>query len=400
MKKDYIKILSFLTTLLVSTIAAGCDGSTKTESHEEGDGTGHAHGNADKIEISELQMTTVGIDLGMIESKPIGEGISVNGILAVSPDHIAEISPLISGRIAQITVKEGSSVTAGQIVAWIENLESTGLQRSYISAMTQLNLSETELRRQEKLAEAGAGVARNLERAEIEYKAAKADLENIIAQLRIVGIDPLTVTSGKVQTKTSIKAPISGIVTKIYGNIGSLADLGVPIMQITNNNGVFALLNVYEKDLNSVKQGQKVTMSLTNGEGTLAGTVESINPSLNVESMTADVRVRIANHQGLLIPGMPVNATIDLESVMTPVVPEGAVVAIGDKSYIYRLLSTEIEDNQKMYVLGPVEVVTGVSRDGFVEIHPVENLPENTKVVISKAFYIASMANDHGEHNH
>lgn len=387
--------LLFVVGFMTSCSTKNSDAKTETEEH------GHSHEEGGEIEISEKQLNTVGIQLGKIEMKPIGTGLTVNGQLAVSADQTAEVSPMMTGKVVSIAVKEGENVSSGRILATIETLDLIPIQQAYIASKSQVKLCEQEYERQKALAEHGAGIAKNLQRAEIELQTARSESESLASQLRMSGIDPAAVTPGKLQNRISVKAPISGVVNKIYGKVGSVADLSTPLMQITNNNALFALLRVYEKDLNSVKSGQRVEMSLTNGEGVLGGTVTSINQTLDEDSKVVDVKVDITSgDRRALLPGMAVNAVISSEEVMRPVLPEDAVVSNGGRSFIYIVEGEEMEDGVKMYHLLPVEVVKGTVQNGFVEINPVKELPEDVTVVTSKAFYISSMATDHGEHNH
>lgn len=174
-----------------------------------------------------------------------------------------------------------------------------------------------------------------------------------------------------------------------------------PIMTVIDNSGVYAMVRIYEKDLNKVRKGMPVEISLTNGSGLLQGKVEDVIRAIDSESKTIDVRVGISGaDKTSLIPGMAVNAYISTGEAEVTALPEEAVVTIEGKDYIYMLAQKEKHDGEEMSVFRPVEVVKGNSRNGFVEVNPVEDLPRDARIVVSKAFYIASMAVDHGEHNH
>lgn len=393
----YIVLTSLLCFVGYLTSCANHASETKEETEEHD----HGHEEGAEIEISEKQLATVGIQLGHIEMKPIGSGLTVNGELAVSADQTADVSPMHTGKVISIVVKEGETVSAGRVLATIETFDMIPVEQSFIAAKSQVKLCEQEYARQKALAEHGAGIAKNLQRADIDLQTARAEMESLASQLRMSGISPASVSPGNLQNRITVKAPISGVVNKIYGKVGSVADLSTPLMQITNNNALFALLRVYEKDLKGVKTGQRVEMSLTNGEGLLQGVVQSVNHTLDPETKVVDVKVSITGgDRKSLLPGMALNAVISSQEVMSRVLPEDAVVSKGDRSFIYMVEGEETEGSVKMYHLVPVEVVTGTVQNGYVEINPVKELPEDATVVTSKAFYISSMASDHGEHNH
>lgn len=88
-------------------------------------------------------------------------------------------------------------------------------------------------------------------------------------------------------------APIAGTVSQITASLGSFADMQTPLMKIQNNQAVECDLNIYEKDLQKVKPGDKVYLSLTNQPGVkLAGHVYGLNQYFNDNSKSVAVHVK------------------------------------------------------------------------------------------------------------
>lgn len=380
------------------SVAMGCSPASK-HGHDE-----HGHGAEDRhdgvIELSQKQMDAVGIGLGTFSTMILGESINAAGELTVDPRHIADVTPVMNGIISHITVREGDMVKTGTVVANIENLEINTLMRDYKESLSSLKLAEREYERQKKLSQHGAGIAKNLERAAIELENAKSMVESAAAGMKLAGVNPGQI-EGRGRISAAVKSPISGIVTKIYGKIGSEAGSMQPIMTVIDNSGVYAMVRIYEKDIHKVRKGMPVEISLTNGSGLMQGKVEDVIRAIDSESKTIDVRVGISGaDKTSLIPGMAVNAYISTGEAEVTALPEEAVVTIEGKDYIYMLAQKENHDGEEMSVFRLVEVVKGNSRNGFVEVNPVEDLPRDARIVVSKAFYIASMAADHGEHNH
>ena len=198
-----------------------------------------------------------------------------------------------------------------------------------------------------------------------------------------------------------LTAPISGTVTAVYGRIGGVADLAQPVMAIVNTSGIYALLKIYESDLPKVRKGDEVEVSLTNGGGVMKGRVDEVVPAVDAVSRAIDVRVSLSDLNGCMpVPGMAVNAFISTGSEEVETLPEEAVVQLEGRDFIYVLEATEKHDGETFYRFRPSEVVRGTARGGFVEVRPVAPLPEDARIVVAKAFYLASMASDHGEHNH
>jgi cobalt-zinc-cadmium efflux system membrane fusion protein len=385
--------------LIVAAIALqfslySCNNSTeeKTEQEETGE--------TNKVQINKIQLTNVGIKLGHIERRAMSNVIHANGELAVAPQDEALAAPLFSGIISRICVIEGQYVKAGQPVAYIENTEIVAIQQNYLTAAQEAELAQQEYNRQKALSEQGAGVRRNLEQAEATLKIAKTRKNGIAQQLRQLGISANKVSAGNISNTIAVTADISGIVSKIFVKTGSFADMQTPVVNIVNNNAVFCELQIFEKSLPQVHIGQNVDLKLTNSTNTpLSGIITDINRAIDPETRTINVRVKLNNHDNtILIPGMAVTALINTDSQEVDALPDEAVVTSGGKSYIFVLQSSNKNESEKEnYNFVRTEVVEGIKALGYTQIIPIEPLPESAIIAVANAFYLNSMASDHGE---
>lgn len=382
---------------LLASASCGSGGNEGEEAHNHGDGH---HEEGGEVELTELQMNTVGIQLGHITRKEIASGVKAMGELTVNPQDMAEISVPFAGIVKSINVKEGENVKAGQTVATIENPSLIDTQLQYAEAAAALALALKEKQRQEQLAREGAGIRKNLERAEAEYASAKAKEQSLGQLLKVAGIAPEKALQGEYVSVFPVKSPISGVVNKIFVPTGGYADNSRPVMTVTDNSKVYASLRVFEKDINKIHTGQRVDLTLTNGGENLEGKVTEINNTISPETKSIDVKVSVEGGSVSCIPGMAVTAYLNSGEEESDVLPEDAVTMSGGKEYIYLLEHEGEEDGVKVYHFIPVEVVTDKRKQGWVEVKPLTPIPDDAVVVTAKAFYLASMAADHGEHNH
>lgn len=391
--KRPIHLLSILTILsLFSSCGGSASESREADEHEHE----HAHGESSEAELSETQMQTVGITLGMPESRNLTETFNAVGTLAVDPQYQAVAAPLLPGSVSRILVTEGQKVRAGEAVAYVEAPEVPALREQLRAAQVDLGMAQTELARQEALASQGAGVRKNLDAARSAVSLATVRVQGTEARMKQYGI----YADGN--SSVAVRTDISGTVISVNARTGSFADMQTPVATIVDNSKIFCILQVYEKNLPSIQKGTSVDMRLTNNpEKTFSGKVIDVNPVLDPATKTAPVRVSLegTEHDGL-IPGMGVTASVSTGQRKAMALPEGAVVTSGGKSYIFVLKGVEMEAGEKMYHFEKREVVTGASSMGYVEITPLQALDSDSKVVTSGAFYISSMTSDHGEHNH
>ena len=376
------------------------------------------------IELTEAQMNAVGITIGKIEKKNLRSVVKASGQLEVPPQNRAEVTTLISGVVKRIFVLEGNNVKKGQTLATIENPEFLRMQQEYLTSKSKFSYLEKEYARQKELSKENAGTGKVFQQTESDYNTEKAQLASLEKQLAQLNINVAKVSEGYFISEVPIVAPIGGTIGQIVINIGSFADQSKSLMTIIDNSQVHCDLLVYEKDLYKVKAGQKVNFILTNQNNKqIVGEIYGINQSFENQSKAIIAHAVIKNASKLgLIQGMYVSALIDVGDQVTTAVPVDAVVKSQGKEFIFVVESeeeekaseggdqkekenekeneeekengSEAEENEEssgqVLRFKMVEVVTGVSDLGYVEIRSVEELSENVIVVTKGAFYILS----------
>lgn len=390
-----MKTFNIIIIAVISIFLASC---TKGKQEEVKENKVEEQG-YETIELTQEQIKTVGITLGKVESRSLNNVIRANGELQLNPQDMADVTSLVGGVVRKIYVTEGQLVKAGQVVAHIENTEIVGLQKDYLIAVKETNVTHQELLRQKTLASQKAGVEKTLQQASAAYEMALARQTGLYNQLRQIGINTNLVKQGRIIRQVAISAPISGIVTKISIKSGSYTESSQSLMQVANNAAVFCNLNVFERNINQVAKGQKVDFVITNSPNIhFKGTVREINPSMDSDTKAISVRVGIdTKNITELIPGMYVTGIISMGKQNVPALPDDAIVNANGKQYVFVLEKKHKEGNDVKYQFKQMEVVAGVSELGYTQIDFVAPISKNATVVTSNAFYIASMTADHGE---
>ena len=239
--------------------------------------------------------------------------VRVTGTLALDPQNRAEVSPIASGVVRCITTREGIRVRRGQVVAYIENTQIVELQRQYLTAVNELSAAKTELARQHTLMKQEAGVLKTLQQAESAYAIANAQVVGIGRQLSQLGVNPSSISAGKLTTLIPVTSPISGIVGKVKISMGSFVDISTSLMTVVNNVNLHCDLKVFEKDLPKVRIGQMVNLTLTNApEVTFCAKIYDINSAFDNDSKSVTVHARIIDHPSTkLLPDMFINGVIE-----------------------------------------------------------------------------------------
>ena len=388
-----IKRISFIVAItLIALVGFTYLSKSKAETHEEE----HEEVNFEHIPLSVKQVNAVDLKMGEVEKRELDATIKVSGALVLRAQNMGEVTSLMGGIVKNILVKDGQHVSKGQVVATVENTEVVSLQREYFSASKESQLAKMELDRQKTLAQNGGGIKKNLQQAEKQYQVAQANLLGIGRQLAQMGISPAAIAQGKFTTVFPLRAPISGTVSQMTASVGSFADMQTPLMKIRNNGAVECDLNVFEKDINKVKAGNRVLLSLTNQPGVkVSGHVYGMNQYFNDGTKSVAVHVKLdAARDAYLFDGMYVSGQIATGRQECIALPSKAIVKVDGKDYIFAVNKPHKKGE---YCFSRHEISTGVSQNGYTEVSLCKHIQKGRKIVTDNAFYLASLTGEHGE---
>ena len=213
-----------------------------------------------------------------------------------------------------------------------------------------------------------ASSRRDVLEAEAQVKRAQAAVE--VAQSRIRLSDATyrtrlqqlgTVANDK--GLVTVTAPISGTVSDRVVTLGqSFQDAGGKLMTIVNDNRVYATANIYEKDLDKVKTGQRAIAKVASlPNRTFSGRIATIGAVVEGETRVVPVKAELDNAGGVLKPGMFAELEVLTDRAATAIlaIPSSAVVEANGKKQVYV---------QNGNAFQPVEVTLGQTSGDMVEV--------------------------------
>lgn len=389
--------------------------------HTEGDGHDHAEGETHseethaetkepstikEVELNEAQFKASSIELGTFSDKNLSEVISVNGYTKLPPQNQADVSVYTSGIVKTINVSEGQYVSKGQTIATIESPEFTKLQEAYLTSKSNLEFLKLEFERQKTLSDEEVNSKKTFQKTKAEYEIERARFNSLQKQLSTLHISG----NGNTTATVPVLAPISGNLTEIYIKIGSNVEAGKPLMNIVDNSKLHVDLLVYEKDLFKVKIGQSVRFVLVNQDNSeVKGRIFSVGKSFENDTKSVAVHSDISNNQQKLIPGMYVNALIDVGSNTVKAVPTEAIIKADGREFVFVLEEGHKEEAHdekeghnhqdgdkheeaegKTFHFQRIEVKSGTTQLGFTQVSLLQKIDTNAKIVLKGAYYIQS----------
>ncbi len=368
---------------------------------QEADGEHDGGEEIREIHLSTSKFANLGIKVDALPVRSLSGNVKVNGKLALFPQHRATVTAILGANVTAINVIESERVKKGQLLAYLSHPNLTNLQAAYIRAYSQMQFLEKEYKREKKLYDEGVSSGKSYQQAYTNFLAKKGEVAGFEAQLIQLNIDARKTRTGIMLQNVPVVSPIDGYIEKVLVQTGQFVDPNATLFMIMNLDHIHADFMVFEKDVSEVKEGQRVTFRVESIPGkTLSAQIFAVGKNFEQAPRAVHVHAKIEQKEDLLIPGMYTYGEIHTGSSLVNALPEDAIVMEEGKSYIY-MAQAQQEDGKTEWTFKPVEVITGISDDGWVEIKPVESLPENVQVAWNNAYYlIAEMKKGETSHEH
>lgn len=337
-----ILILLFAASVMLSA----CDSFSSPPSAAEDDHSVHeddAH--SDHVELTSEAAREVGIVVATAEMDMVNRSFRLPAELRFDADRVAMISPLISGRIEQLSAGEGDTVSGGDILAVLASRELADLKAEYLSAATAETLARQVLIREQTLFADRITSEADLETAQAALAAARARRAGVENKLHAVGVSDQELAElseaedGSLAT-TQLRAPISGVIAQRTATLGatvSADDPGAPaLFTIVDDSMLWADIAVYKEQVGAVTAGVPVRLISNQGTTLAQGTIALVLPLFDETSRTVTTRMVVDNAERKLRPGQFVLAEIGTNGGEQAVmVPSSAIVQINGRTVIF-----------------------------------------------------------------
>jgi RND family efflux transporter MFP subunit len=268
-------ILKVLTAIVVTMTLIACGGGSAGNPGDVSPGGGPG---------SQETGTAVLVKVKKMAHEKFEHFFQANGSVEAVKD--AFISPEINGQIEKIHIKEGRRVKGGQLLV---SLNADVIERSIAEVKTALELARTVYKKRKGLWDKQIG-------SEIQYLEAQTNKESLENKLKTLEAQ---------MEMSEIKAPISGIVDKIFKKEGELAIPGMQLIQLVNLENVYINAEVSEAYIADVGKNDAVEVTLPSYPGLVMETViHRTGQVVNPTNRTFLVQVLLDNKEEKLKPNM------------------------------------------------------------------------------------------------
>ena len=390
MKNTIYKTILFTAILVV----IGCKDKTATVIEDA-----HDEANENLIELTDAQLNQTEIIIGKVEKRKIGHEITVNGMIDVPPQGNISVTVPYGGFLKYTAMLPGSRIKKGQIVATVENPEFIDFQREYLEALANNDYLKADFERQQTLNNERVTSTKVFQKAKSGYLTNKANIQALESKLRLIGINPATVKNGTISSVVNVYSPINGVVREVYINTGKYFNPQDVIMDITDASDLHVELKVYEDDIPLIRNGQRIRFRLANApEKWMEAEVFLIGNNVR-EDRSITIHGHLKEHIEDLLPGMFVNAKIEVDTNQVYAIPEDAIVRFEGNAYVFKFNGTRKEGENTMNDFEMIEIEQGNAEDGFVAITLKDASQDISKIsfVLGDAFTLLAKAKNSEE---
>lgn len=322
-----------------------------------------------QLGISLDKVQKLGVKSEAAAMRELHATLRATGRIEVDERRTYTIAPKFEGWVDRLYVNTtGQAVSKGQALFDVYSPDLISAQREHALALQGLasmqNADDDARKSMQQLVAASAARLKNWDIADAPSDAPAA---------------------GDSRPHVTFRAPVTGIVLEKKAVQGMRFMPGDTLYQIADLSTVWAIAEVPEQNIGQVHLGSRTQVTVdAYPDRTFDGRVTFIYPTLDSATRTVQVRMEIANPNGLLKPAMFANAQIQAgKSGKVLTVPASAVIDSGTRQVVLvRLAEGRFE---------PRTVTPGGRSDDYIEI--LNGVAEGEQVVTSANFLIDAESN-------
>jgi membrane fusion protein, heavy metal efflux system len=294
-----------------------------------------------EIVLSPEAVARAGLKTAAVTTGTTTMEVVVPGSVAPNSYREVKVTPVAGGIVTRVNVELGAAVRRGQPLAMLFSTDLADAQTRYLSMAAMLEADHKKLERTQALVAIGAASRQELEEVTAVHAGHETDVEAARQRLFLLGLAPDQVQSLKsprqVVSSVTIRAPMDGVITGRSANLGQVIGMGQELFVVTDLSEVWAVGDLYEQDLGTVREGSEAAITTPSYPGlTLRGRVTYIDPRVDAQARTAKIRVALPNADGRLRLGMFVNMAFRTQKGDRAVlVPKAAVQTMADRQVVF-----------------------------------------------------------------
>lgn len=258
-------------------------------------------------------MTVNGV---VVKYETFDNNLSLSG--SIEANESVEIRSEVSGIVEGIYFQEGTNVSKGQVLFKVNDSE---LRAQLRQAQTKQGLASENERRAKLLLQKEAISQEEYDISSADFRSAQSQSQLIQAQI----------------AKTSVRAPFSGKIGLRSISPGTYITPTVLVANLVNISKLKITFSIPEKYATQVQLNTQLTFTVSGSDSKYSAKVYAIEPGVDTNTRTLQIRAIAENKNGTLLPGSYANVELPLDKIKDAiVVPTEAIIPVqnGKKVFI------------------------------------------------------------------
>ena len=375
-----MKRISMILGLALGIALAGCgNSSTSAQSSTPTNSSANATANANGTDY--VAQDAKGIQTMTVRRSAIPDYLDLAAHIEPDPTRVVHVFAPAGGRITELRVRPWDRVEKGQTLAELESSDLARAVADYHKALVDDQVKQKQMARAQDLLDHKAISEREFQQAQGDAQQSAAEVEAAREQIQVFGMDP-----DHASTQLLVKAPRSGVILDVGaapGEFSQALSASAPLSTVADITTVWAVGDIYEKDLAVAKSGEPAQVTLNaypNEKWT--GRVSVVSSAVDPVTRTLHLRVVLPNADLRIKPAMYGSIRLVRSTTQGIELPAAAVVREGNDAYVF------VAEGNGRYQRRDVKL--GRSVDGSLEI--LSGLKEGEAVVSEGALFLRSAA--------
>lgn len=339
------------------------------------------------LSLNAAQLKNAGLKTDTLQLKVLSRKVKASGRVEAPPQNYISVSAPLGGFLRSTDLLPGMKVKKGSVLAWMEDQQYIQLQEQFLIIKSELIIAEKEFTRQNELNQDKTASDKSLEQARGSFEAKTALYAGLREKLLLVGIQPDRLTASTLSRAVPLLSPIDGYVAKVNVNVGKYVQAQDALFELVNPEDIHLALTIFEKDIDGLEVDQKVSAWTNNGTRRYDCEVILLGRNVGADR-SIEVHCHFINYDHTLLPGMFMNAEIEVRNQSAFVLPTEAVTEYAGKAYIF---IAEAPGTFRMQ-----EIKKGIAVDGYVAIDGAEEFLSK-QIVVKGAYSLLMLAKNVSE---
>jgi cobalt-zinc-cadmium efflux system membrane fusion protein len=355
--------------ILILICAAGLLAGGCGDSNSSAQSPAAPSANASGAEAEYVASDAKGIKTMAVRKTAIPEYLDLPAHIEADPTRVVHVYAPAGGRITEMRVRPWDRVEKGQTLALLESSDLARAVADYHKSLVDDQVKQKELTRAQDLLDHKAISEKEFQQAQGDAQMSHAEVQAAREQVQVFGMDP-----DRASTQLVVKAPRSGVVLDVGASSGEFSQAlsaAAPLCTVADITTVWAVGDIYEKDLAAAKSGQEAQVTLNAyPDQHWSGHVSVVSAAVDPATRTLHVRVVLPNPDIRIKPAMFGAIRLLRSSSQGILVPSSAVVREGNDSYVYVAQANErfLRRNVRLgrAVDGTLEILSGLNEGDVI----------------------------------